>query len=68
MTAAGVRAVLPQVEAARAFTSQERAAADAKDWFDCRPDEECVIDGPLRIWRRAVTDGLDLCGLTTSIN
>jgi hypothetical protein len=61
LTSAEVRASLPQVEAAFAFTEQERAAAEAAVWLDDR-DDEPVLAGPLRCWRDAAAAGLGLCG------
>ena len=49
------------------FTPEERAVADAEDWLEYRSDEEHIIDGYLRVWRRAAADGLDLCGLTLTV-
>ncbi|MFD8707464.1 hypothetical protein ACFV1W_33595, partial [Kitasatospora sp. NPDC059648] len=59
---------LPHVERALTFTRDERTAADAQDWLDYSPTGECVLDGPLRMWRTAATDGLGLCGLAVHVS
>ncbi|MER7579675.1 hypothetical protein [Kitasatospora sp. NPDC097691] len=68
LTSAQVRRTLPDVERALAFTDAERAAADAQDWLHYSPREECVLDGPLRLWRTAAANGLGLCGLAVHIS
>ncbi|MFJ9774421.1 hypothetical protein ACIRVF_24830 [Kitasatospora sp. NPDC101157] len=68
LTSAQVRRTLPCVERALTFTQDERAAADAQDWLYYSPTDECVLDGPLRIWRAAADDGLGLCGLAVHVS
>ncbi|WMX43631.1 hypothetical protein RGF97_00345 [Streptomyces roseicoloratus] len=63
LTAAEAREALPRVEAAFAFTRAERVAAQERDWLSYGADEESVLDGPARVWRNAVRDGLGLCGV-----
>ncbi|MET9954337.1 hypothetical protein ABZ135_22710 [Streptomyces sp. NPDC006339] len=63
LTADETRRALPRVEAALAFRPAERAAAEDKDWLYYAAGEESVLDGPLRVWRAAVRDGLGLCGV-----
>ncbi|MEV5505681.1 hypothetical protein [Streptomyces orinoci] len=66
-TSAEVRATLPRVERALTFTNQERAVAMSRLWLDDAPDEESVLDGPLRQWRQAADAGLGLCGVSLTI-
>lgn len=67
LTPAQVADSLPQVERALTFTPAERAAAEAQDWLDYADGEECVLDGPLRVWRTAARRGLGLCGLSVHL-
>ncbi|MFG2142583.1 hypothetical protein ACGFRG_00020 [Streptomyces sp. NPDC048696] len=67
LTATQARHTLPAIERALAFTHQERAAAQDQDWLDYRDGEESVLDGPLRMWRKAVTDGRGLCGVSVIV-
>ncbi|GAA1894692.1 hypothetical protein [Streptantibioticus ferralitis] len=67
LTSAEVRDSLPQVERALTFTDEERAAAASRIWLDDGPDEESVLDGPLRQWRQAAAAGLGLCGVSLTI-
>lgn len=68
LTSAEVRLTLPGVERALAFTPAERAAAQDQDWLDRLPDEESVLDGPLRQWRQAARAGLGLCGVSVVVH
>ncbi|MFH9353163.1 hypothetical protein [Kitasatospora sp. NPDC017646] len=68
LTSAQVRQTLPRVERALAFTRDERSAADAQDWLYYSPSDECVLDGPLRLWRAAADNGLGLCGLAVHVS
>ncbi|MER7767177.1 hypothetical protein [Kitasatospora sp. NPDC096140] len=68
LTSAEVRRTLPDVERALTFTDAERAAAEAQDWLHYYPGKECVLDGPLRLWRSAAASGLGLCGLAVHIS
>ncbi|MFF2146383.1 hypothetical protein [Kitasatospora sp. NPDC058190] len=68
LTSAQVRQTLPHVERALAFTPDERSAADAQDWLYYVPRDECVLDGPLRMWRTAAENGLGLCGLAVHVS
>ncbi|MFJ5831423.1 hypothetical protein [Streptomyces sp. NPDC093089] len=67
LTPAQVRAALPLVERALTFTPAERAAVEAQDWLEYGEDEESVLDGPLRVWRRATHEGLGLCGVAVHV-
>ncbi|MGW8763615.1 hypothetical protein ACWGN5_14050 [Streptomyces sp. NPDC055815] len=67
LTAAEVRASLPLVERALAFTPAERAAAEDQDWLFYGEREESVLDGPLRVWRTAARQGLGLCGVSVHL-
>ncbi|MEU9854647.1 hypothetical protein [Streptomyces sp. NPDC047974] len=68
--AAEAAAALPAVERAFAFSVDERAAAERQDWlwYGVGDDtEESVLDGPLRVWRRAVAKGYGLCGVAVHV-
>ncbi|MFK4148912.1 hypothetical protein [Streptomyces sp. NPDC004065] len=67
LTSAEVRETLPAVERALTFTTDERAAAEDQDWLDYADGEERVLDGPLRVWRRAAADGRGLCGVSVTV-
>ncbi|MFG3016785.1 hypothetical protein ACGFZB_41310 [Streptomyces cinerochromogenes] len=67
LTSAEVRKTLPAVEQALGFTAKERSEAEDQDWLDYSDDEESVLDGPLRIWRRATADARGLCGVSVTI-
>ncbi|MFH8385461.1 hypothetical protein ACH4E7_31760 [Kitasatospora sp. NPDC018058] len=56
------------MERALTFTQDERSAADAQDWlYYYSPEKECILDGPLRMWRAAAENGLGLCGLRARV-
>ncbi|MFF5970159.1 hypothetical protein ACFY7C_01405 [Streptomyces sp. NPDC012769] len=63
LTADEARRALGRMEAALAFGAAERAAAEDQDWLYYSAGEESVLDGPLRVWRAAVRDGLGVCGV-----
>ncbi|RSS58758.1 hypothetical protein [Streptomyces sp. WAC01280] len=67
LTPAQVAESLPRIERAFAFTPAERSAAESQDWLDYADGEECVLDGPLRVWRTAAHRGMGLCGLSTHL-
>ncbi|MEU5437250.1 hypothetical protein AB0G73_28265 [Streptomyces sp. NPDC020719] len=67
LTSVQVRRTLPAVERALGFTREERARAQDQDWLDYRDGEESVLDGPLRMWRKAVADGRGLCGVSVTV-
>ncbi|MEU0371038.1 hypothetical protein ABZ070_12390 [Streptomyces sp. NPDC006283] len=67
LTSTEVRQTLPRVELALSFTPEERRAVQERDWLDYLPDEESVLDGPLRQWRQAAEAGLGLCGVALTI-
>ena len=56
------------MEQALTSTPEERAAAEDQDWLDRLPDEEPVLDGPLRQWRQATEEGLGLCGVSLIVH
>ncbi|MFG3508971.1 hypothetical protein ACGF5F_26110 [Streptomyces sp. NPDC047821] len=62
LTAEEVRRSLPAVERALGLTPLERVAAEERIWLDAGPDDEPVLDGPLRCWREAAEAGLGLLG------
>ncbi|MFJ9846018.1 hypothetical protein ACIRYZ_37370 [Kitasatospora sp. NPDC101155] len=68
LSSAQVRQTLPRVERALTFTEDERSAADAQDWLHYSPEGECVLDGPLRVWRTAAENGSGLCGLAVHVS
>ncbi len=68
LTSAQVRRTLPHVERALTFTDDERSAADDQDWLHYSPEEESVLDGPLRAWRAAADNGRGLCGVAVHIS
>ncbi|MFG3252662.1 hypothetical protein [Streptomyces sp. NPDC048172] len=61
LTAAELRAALPRVEAALAFTAPERetALARAADWPEAE-DPAALLDEPLRVLREAAASALGL--------
>ncbi|MEU6663845.1 hypothetical protein [Streptomyces sp. NPDC046821] len=67
LTSAQVREALPRVERALTFTAEEEAVARDQNWVGYDPDEESVLEGPLRVWRQAVGAGLGLCGVAVTI-
>ncbi|MER5207445.1 hypothetical protein [Streptomyces sp. NPDC002825] len=67
LSAAEVRDSLPLVERALTFTPAERAAVEDQDWLYYGEGEERVLDGPLRVWRTAVLQGLGLCGVSVHL-
>ncbi|MEU8484032.1 hypothetical protein [Streptomyces sp. NPDC048641] len=67
LTSTQVQETLPRVERALTFTREEWAAAQDQDWLEYAPDEESVLEGPLRVWRRAAEAGLGLCGVAVKI-
>ncbi|MEV4744278.1 hypothetical protein [Streptomyces sp. NPDC049555] len=68
LTAFQVRDTLPDIERALSFTPEELAAAEDQDWLHYLPDDESVLTGPLRQWRRAAQAGLGLCGVNLLIH
>lgn len=68
LTSAEVRAALPRVERALTFDAGERAAAEALGRLEYLPEEETVLDGPLRLWRLAAESGAGLCGVCLVIH
>ncbi|MFI9723809.1 hypothetical protein ACIHFE_29825 [Streptomyces sp. NPDC052396] len=68
LTSAEVRDTLSRVEQALAFTDEERAATMRQIWLDDSPDDESVLDGPIRQWRQAARTGLGLCGISLTIH
>ncbi|ANP50670.1 hypothetical protein J2Z21_004428 [Streptomyces griseochromogenes] len=67
LTSAEVRDTLPRLERALTFDPAERAAARRRDWLGYSPEEESVLDGPLRMWRLAAQAGMGLCGVSLTI-
>ncbi|MER7107675.1 hypothetical protein [Streptomyces sp. NPDC000229] len=67
LTAEEVRRSLPAVEEALGFTPVERVAAEERIWLDDLPDDEPVLDGPLRCWREAADTGLGLLGVNVHL-
>ncbi|UFR06917.1 hypothetical protein KBP30_39655 [Streptomyces sp. Go40/10] len=67
LTSAEVRETLPAVEQALGFTAKERAKAEGQDWLGYGDDEESVLDGPLRMWRRAAAHARGLCGVSVTV-
>ncbi|WP_328398584.1 hypothetical protein OHS70_17590 [Streptomyces sp. NBC_00390] len=67
LDAQDVRGSLPAVERALTFTPRERAAAEVRIWLDEGPEDESVLDGPLRCWQQAAEAGLGLLGASVHL-
>ncbi|MFJ6539582.1 hypothetical protein ACIQMP_02955 [Streptomyces sp. NPDC091385] len=64
LTSAEVRDTLPRIEEALSCGPLEKADADRRSGLDYLPDEESVLDGPLRMWRLAAQARIGLCGVS----